>query len=40
MQNFFTNCRLQLFMAPADTDRPDYVNRAIGDFTRRSRSKS
>lgn len=39
-QNFLANCRLQLFMAPADSDTPDYVSKAIGDFTRKSRSKS
>lgn len=39
-QNFLANCRLQLFMAPADSDTPDYVSKAIGDFTRRARSKS
>ncbi|ABI93409.1 type IV secretion system protein VirD4 (plasmid) [Roseobacter denitrificans] len=39
-QNFLANCRLQLFMAPADKDTPDYISRAIGDFTRRARSKS
>ena len=39
-QNFLANCRLQLFMAPADADTPEYVSRSIGDFTRKSRSKS
>ena len=39
-QNFLANCRLQLFMAPADADTPEYVSRSIGDFTRRARSKS
>lgn len=39
-QNFLANCRVQLFMAPADSDTPDYVSKAIGDFTRKSRSKS
>lgn len=39
-QNFLANCRLQLFMAPADSETPDYVSKAIGDFTRKSRSKS
>jgi len=39
-QNFLANCGLQLFMAPADSDTPEYVSRAIGDFTRKSRSKS
>ena len=39
-QNFLANCRLQLFMAPADADTPEYVSRSIGDFTRKARSKS
>ncbi|MFK5980834.1 MAG: type IV secretion system ATPase VirD4 [Rhizobiaceae bacterium] len=39
-QNFLANCRMQLFMAPADSDTPDYVSKAIGNFTRKSRSKS
>ena len=39
-QNFLANCRLQLFMAPADADTPEYVSRSIGDFTRKSRSRS
>lgn len=39
-QNFLANCRLQLFMAPDDSDTPDYVSKAIGNFTRKSRSKS
>ena len=39
-QNFLANCRLQLFMAPADADTPEYVSRSIGEFTRKTRSKS
>lgn len=39
-QNFLSNCRLQLFMAPADSETPDYVSKAIGNFTRMARSKS
>ena len=39
-QNFLANCRLQLFMAPADSETPDYVSKAIGNFTRRARSMS
>jgi len=31
---------MQLFMAPADSDTPDYVSKAIGNFTRKARSKS
>jgi type IV secretion system protein VirD4 len=38
--NFLANCGVQLFMAPADAETPEYVSRAIGDFTRRSRSTS
>jgi len=39
-QNFLANCRLQLFMAPAESETPDYVSKAIGNFTRKARSKS
>ena len=39
-QNFLANCRVQLFMAPADSETPDYVSKAIGNFTRKARSKS
>lgn len=38
--NFLANCGVQLFMAPADAETPEYVSKAIGQFTRRSRSKS
>ncbi len=38
--NLLANCRLQLFMAPADADTPDYISRAIGDTTRKVRSTS
>ena len=38
--NFLANCRLQLFMAPADSETPDYISKAVGDFTRKARSKS
>ncbi|WMS45230.1 type IV secretion system ATPase VirD4 (plasmid) [Acuticoccus sp. MNP-M23] len=37
---FLANCRLQLFMSPADEDTPEYVSKAIGDFTRLAKSKS
>ena len=37
---FLANCRLQLFMSPADNDTPEYVSSAIGDFTRVAKSKS
>ena len=39
-QNFLANCRLQLFMAPADADTPEYVSRAIGDMTRKVQAKT
>lgn len=35
-----SNCGVQLFMGPADEETPDYISKAIGDFTRKSRSKS
>lgn len=38
--NFLANCRLQLFMAPADAQTPEYVSRAVGDYTRKARSRS
>jgi len=38
--NFLANCGVQLFMAPADAETPEYVSKAIGQFTRKSRSKS
>ena len=34
------NCRMQLFMAPADKDTPVYISSAIGNKTRPVRSKS
>lgn len=37
---FISNCGVQLFMGPADEETPDYVSKAIGDYTRKSRSKS
>ena len=36
--NFLANCRLQLFMAPADEHTPGYIARAIGTRTNRTRS--
>ena len=39
-ENFLANCRLQLFMAPGDEHTPEYISRAIGDFTRKARSTS
>ena len=37
---FISNCGIQLFMGPADEETPDYISKAIGDFTRKTRSKS
>ncbi|PZX14173.1 type IV secretion system protein VirD4 [Palleronia aestuarii] len=37
---FLSNCRIQLFMSAADEETPRYVSEAVGDFTRKSRSKS
>ena len=37
---FLSNCRVQLFMSAADEETPRYVSEAVGDFTRKSRSKS
>ncbi|MEO0910554.1 MAG: type IV secretory system conjugative DNA transfer family protein, partial [Pseudomonadota bacterium] len=39
-ENFLGNCGVQVFMATADADTPQYISKAIGDFTRKSRSKS
>jgi type IV secretion system protein VirD4 len=38
--HFLANCGLQLFMAPSDGETPVYVSKAIGDYTRKARSKS
>ena len=37
---FISNCGVQVFMGPADEETPDYISKAIGDYTRKSRSKS
>ncbi len=37
---FISNCGIQLFMGPADEETPDYISKAIGDFTRKTRSRS
>lgn len=37
---FLGNCRVQLFMSAADEETARYVSAAVGDFTRKSRSKS
>lgn len=38
--NFLANCGVQLYMAPADGETPEYISRAIGEYTRKSRTKS
>ena len=40
LQNILTNCRLQLFMSPADEGTPEYISKAIGDRTRKGQTKS
>jgi type IV secretion system protein VirD4 len=37
---FLANCGVQVFMGPADEETPDYISKAIGDFTRNTRAKS
>ena len=37
---FVSNCGMQVFMGPADEETPDYISKAIGDYTRTTRSKS
>lgn len=37
---FLANCGMQLFMGPADEETPDYISKAIGDYTQKTRSKS
>lgn len=39
-ENFLGNTGLQVFMATADAETPEYISKAIGDYTRKSRSKS
>jgi len=39
-ENILGNSGVQAFMATTDTETPEYLSRAIGDFTRKSRSKS
>ena len=39
-ENFLGNCGVQVFMATADAETPQYISKAIGDFTRKARSKS
>lgn len=37
---FIANCGMQIFMGPADEETPDYISKAIGDFTQKTKSKS
>ena len=37
---FMANCGIQVFMGPADEETPDYISKAIGDYTQKTRSKS
>ena len=37
---FLGNCRVQLFMSAADEETARYITGAVGDFTRKDRSKS
>lgn len=37
---FLANCGVEVFMGPADEETPDYISKAIGDFTRKTRAKS
>lgn len=39
-ENIIGNCGVQAFMATTDSETPEYLSRAIGDFTRKSRTKS
>ena len=37
---FLANCRMQLFLSPADKATPEYISSAAGDFTRTTRTKT
>lgn len=39
-ENFLGNCGVQVFMATADDETPQYISKAIGDYTYKSVSKS
>lgn len=39
-QNFLSNTGIQVFMATADDETPEYISKAIGDYTYTSKSKS
>ena len=37
---FLANCRMQLFLSPADKATPEYISSAAGDFTRKTRTRT
>ncbi|MBA3583335.1 MAG: type IV secretion system ATPase VirD4 [Gemmatimonadetes bacterium] len=37
---FLANCRMQLFLSPADKTTPEYISSAAGDFTRKTRTRT
>ena len=39
-ENIIGNCGVQAFMATTDSETPEYLSRAIGDYTHKSRTKS
>ncbi|CAK11600.1 type IV secretion system ATPase VirD4 [Rhizobium leguminosarum] len=39
-ENFLSNTGIQIFMATADDETPNYISKAIGDYTFRARSTS
>ncbi|MCJ9670405.1 MULTISPECIES: type IV secretion system ATPase VirD4 [unclassified Neorhizobium] len=39
-ENFLSNTGIQVFMATADDETPNYISKAIGDYSYRERSKS
>lgn len=39
-ENFLSNTGLQVFMATADDETPNYISKSIGDYSYRERSKS
>ena len=39
-ENFLSNCGIQVFMATADDETPQYISKAIGDYTFTNKSKS
>ncbi len=39
-ENILGNCGVQVFMATTDSETPELISKAIGDYTRKSRSKT